>query len=123
MLRTILLKPMRFCNSLSKEIKTTRSLALNVNVETLKQLNNNNNDNNNSSNKQNKNNNNDTDAGVGVDKNGGSGYTITHRQLELDKVSIKFIIFCFYLLKNLFFKYNPCFFFFFCFFSKIFSDR
>lgn len=98
MLRTILLKPMRFCNSLSKEIKTTRSLASNMNIETLKQLNNN--DNNNSNNK---NNNNDTDAGVGVDNNGGSGCTITHRQLELDKVSIKFIILCFYLSKNLFF--------------------
>lgn len=34
-------------------------------------------------------NNNDTDDGVGNRNNGVSG-TITHRQLELDKVSIKF---------------------------------
>ncbi|TMW40691.1 hypothetical protein DOY81_014228 [Sarcophaga bullata] len=77
MLRTILLKPMRFCNNFSKDLKTSRSLASNVNIETLKQLNNNDNNNNI---------NNDTDAGVGVNKNGDSGCTITHRQLELDKI-------------------------------------
>lgn len=38
---------------------------------------------------QNNNDNNDTDDGVGNRNNGVSG-TITHRQLELDKVSIKF---------------------------------
>lgn len=41
------------------------------------------------------NNNNDTDDGVGS----GSGTIISHRQLELDKVSIKCNLFCDFLMK------------------------
>lgn len=85
MLRTILFK--------SNALKTTRSLASNIEIKSLKQFNNNDNKNSNVNSISN-NNNNDTDAGVGVNKSGGSGSTIAHRQLELDKVSIKFINLC-----------------------------
>lgn len=83
MLRSFVLTTPRLVNKfLTKNQTTCRSLSSKVDIKSQTQLNNNNN--------------NDTDDGVGG--NGGSG-TIKHRQLELDKVSIKLIL-------NVFYKIN-----------------